>query len=153
GAEAYRRTLPTIDPEARPGSRVSYSDINFLVLGEILERHFSSPLEAVYEELVARPAGSAARFGPLDPPATAATEEGDATERAMAAELGISYPRFATGVVRGEVHDGNARRRGGVAGNAGLFGTARDVWALARRWLTEPRPAFTADRTPELPEA
>ena len=53
----------------------------------------------------------------------------------MTAGLGLSYARFRDGVVRGEVHDGNAFRRGGVAGNAGLFGTARDVWRLARTWL------------------
>src|SRR6202008_717276 len=53
-----------------------------------------------------------------------------ATERRMTAELGLSYHGFRTGVVRGEVHDGNALRRGGVSAHAGLFGTARDVWAL-----------------------
>ncbi len=84
---------------------------------------------------------------------TAATERGDATERRMTEELGLSYPHFRAGVVRGEVHDGNAFRRGGVAGNAGLFGTARDVWALARTWLEAGRDGLAEDRTPHLPEA
>jgi CubicO group peptidase (beta-lactamase class C family) len=65
----------------------------------------------------------------------------------------LSYPRFREGVVWGEVHDGNAFRRGGVAGNAGLFGTARDVWLLARRWLEPVWLDLTADSTPELAEA
>jgi CubicO group peptidase (beta-lactamase class C family) len=153
GAAAYRRTLSQIDPEARPGSAVIYSDLNFLVLGEILETHFSAPLDAAFADLVARPCAAGARFLPPDLAKTAATEEGDATERSMAADLGISYAGFASGVIRGEVHDGNARHRGGVAGNAGLFGTAADVWALARRWLAAPRPDFTGDRTPGLSEA
>ena len=37
GAAAYRRTLGELEPEARPGERVTYSDLNFLVLGDILE--------------------------------------------------------------------------------------------------------------------
>ena len=66
---------------------------------------------------------------------------------------GLSYGRFRDGVVRGEVHDGNAFRRGGVSGHAGLFGTARDVWALARVWLDPARRAWTRDRTAEHAEA
>ena len=71
----------------------------------------------------------------------------------MAADLGISYPRFREGIVWGDVHDGNAYRRGGVAGNAGLFGAAADVWALARPWLDPARREWTRDRTPDGSEA
>jgi CubicO group peptidase (beta-lactamase class C family) len=102
---------------------------------------------------VASPAGASAGFLPVEPRAAAATEKGDETERRMTAALGLSYPRFRTGVVWGEVHDGNAFRRGGVAGNAGLFATARDVWALARHWLLEYSEEFCGDATPLLPEA
>lgn len=153
GAAAYRRTLAEMEPEALPGSRVIYSDLNFLVLGEIAETYFAAPIDSAYAELVSRPAGTGARFLPSRPEQTAATERGDATERAMAAALGLTYPRFRDGVVRGEVHDGNAIRRGGVAGHAGLFGTARDVWALARPWMDPARRAWTLDRTPGLAEA
>jgi serine-type D-Ala-D-Ala carboxypeptidase len=153
GAAAYRRTLATIEPEARPSERVIYSDLNFLVFGEILEVHFSAPLDATFAALVSGPAGSGASFLPGRSPSVAATEKGDLTERRMAEAMRISYPHFRSGVVWGEVHDGNAYRRGGVAGNAGLFGTARDVWRLARPWLASSRRDFTRDRTPGLPEA
>jgi CubicO group peptidase (beta-lactamase class C family) len=153
GVLAYRRKLATIEPVEPPGSTVIYSDLNFLLLGDILELHFAAALDRAFENLVAKPAGSGARFRPPDPEGTAATERGDATERRMTAELVLSYPRFRAGVVRGEVHDGNAFRRGGVAGNAGLFGTARDVWALARTWLSPARAALATDRTGQLPEA
>jgi len=153
GALAYRRTLATIEPVEPPGSRVIYSDLNFLLLGDLLELHYAAALDRAFERLVAGPAGSGARFLPPDPEGTAATERGDATERRMTEELGLSYPHFRAGVVRGEVHDGNAFRRGGVAGNAGLFGTARDVWALARTWLEAGRDGLAEDRTPHLPEA
>jgi CubicO group peptidase (beta-lactamase class C family) len=153
GAAAYRRTLATIEPEGRPSERVIYSDLNFLVFGDILEVHFSAPLDATFAALVSGPAGSGASFLPGRSPSVAATEKGDLTERRMAEAMGISYPHFRSGVVWGEVHDGNAYRRGGVAGNAGLFGTARDVWRLARPWLGSSRGDFTRDRTPGLPEA
>jgi serine-type D-Ala-D-Ala carboxypeptidase len=153
GARAYRRTLATIEGEAQPGERVIYSDLNFLLFGEILEVHFSAPLDETFAALVAGPAASSARFLPGRSGSVAATERGDATERRMAAHLGISYPRFREGVVWGDVHDGNAYRRGGVAGNAGLFGAAADVWALARPWLDPARREWTRDRTPDLSEA
>ena len=153
GALAYRRTLATIEPEGRPSERVIYSDLNFLVFGDILEVHFSAPLDATFAALVSGPAGSGASFLPGRSPSVAATEKGDLTERRMAEGMGISYPHFRSGVVWGEVHDGNAYRRGGVAGNAGLFGTARDVWRLARPWLDSSRRDFTRDRTPGLAEA
>ncbi len=153
GAAAYRRTLAGIEPEAAPGERVIYSDLNILLLTEILERIFAAPIDRAFEDLVARPAASAAVFRPSDPAATAATERADQFERAMVASRGLAYPRFREGVVRGEVHDGNAFRRGGVSGHAGLFATARDVWALARPWLDPARRELTRDRTPELAEA
>lgn len=153
GAEAYRRTLGEIEPEAPPGSRVIYSDLNFLVLTQILEAALAGPLDRLFDELVARPSGASARFLPPPDAPTAATEKGDRFERAMTQARGLTYPRFRDGVVWGEVHDGNAFRRGGVAGNAGLFGTARDVWLLARRWLEPGWIGLTADRTPGLAEA
>jgi CubicO group peptidase (beta-lactamase class C family) len=153
GAAAYRRTLASIEGEAPPGERVIYSDLNFLVFGEVLEVHFSAPLDETFAALVAAPAASAARFLPGRSRSVAATEKGDATERRMAAEMGISYPRFREGIVWGDVHDGNAYRRGGVAGNAGIFGAAADVWALARAWVDPARRELTRDRTPDRSEA
>ena len=154
GAAAYRRTLAEIEPETRPGTVVVYSDLGFLVLGEILERIFAAPFDRTFDELVAAPAGSAARFLPGRAVHCAATEKGDRFERRMTAERGMTYARFFDGVVRGEVHDGNARRRGGVAANAGLFATAEEVWKLARIWLDPgAREMFAGDRTPDLPEA
>ena len=152
GVAAYRRTLGEMEPVAAPGERVIYSDLNFLLLTQILETVYAAPLERTFGERIAGPAGSAARFLPERSAVTAATERGDRFERAMVEARGLSYGRFRDGVVRGEVHDGNAFRRGGVSGHAGLFATARDVWALARRWLDPTLRAWTRDRTPDLDE-
>jgi CubicO group peptidase (beta-lactamase class C family) len=153
GAKAYRGTLAGIEPEAAPGERVIYSDLNFLTLGAILEEVLGARIEAAFAARVAGPAGSAARFHPPDPAACAATEKDDRFERAMTEARGLAYAGFRRGVVRGEVHDGNAFRRGGGAGHAGLFATARDVWALARTWLEPGRSAYWSDRTEGLAEA
>jgi CubicO group peptidase (beta-lactamase class C family) len=153
GAAAYRRTVARLDPESPPGSRVVYGDLNFVVLGDVLEEFFSGPLDEVFGELVARPAGSGVRFLPEKVEPTAATEKGDRFERAMTGARGLTYAHFREGVVWGEVHDGNAFRRGGVSGHAGLFGTARDVWLLARRWLDPALSSLGSDRTPTLGEA
>lgn len=153
GADAYRRTLAALEPETAPGAAVVYSDLGMIVFGEVLEAFFSGRIDRIYEELVRAAAGSGARYLPEDPSACAATEADDATERAMTAELGLSYPWFRTGVVRGDVHDGNAFRRGGVSAHAGLFGTARDAWRLAVPWLDPGRADFTRDRTSGLSEA
>ncbi len=153
GAAAYGRTLAEMEPEEAPGERVIYSDLNFLVLTEVLERVYAAPLERAFAQTVARPSGSAARFLPEAGAAAAATERGDRFERAMVEARGLSYGGFRSGVVEGEVHDGNAFRRGGVSGHAGLFATARDVWALARAWLDPGRRSFSGDRTAAFSEA
>jgi serine-type D-Ala-D-Ala carboxypeptidase len=153
GPAAYRRALADLEPEEPPGRRVIYSDPNFLLLGEILEKALGAPLDRLFREEVAQPAGSGASFLPQSGAHCAATERDDRVERAMVAARGLTYVRFRQGVVRGQVHDGNAFRRGGVAGHAGLFGTARDVWRLARGWLSPDRSRFGADRTGGLSEA
>jgi serine-type D-Ala-D-Ala carboxypeptidase len=153
GPAAYRRALADLEPEEPPGRRVIYSDPNFLLLGDILETSLGTPLDRLFQEAVASPAGSGARFLPDSKGSFAATEKGDRFERAMVAARGLAYFGFRDGVVRGEVHDGNAFRRGGVAGHAGLFGTARDVWKLALTWLSPRLAAYGIDRTAELSEA
>ena len=60
----------------------------------------------------------------------------------------------ATGVVRGEVHDGNAFRRGGVAGARRASSRRPRTSTRSRgRWLEPARVDAGRDRTPELSEA
>jgi CubicO group peptidase (beta-lactamase class C family) len=153
GAQAYRRALSALEPESRPGTSVVYSDLGTLVFGEILETVLAEPAERVFAREVAAPAGAGALFGPLaDPSKAAPTELGNRYEQGLCEERGIRFPRFRTALIRGEVHDGNAHHRGGVAAHAGLFGTAEDVWKLARPWL-ESAGEFGDDWTPDLPES
>ncbi len=147
--------LAAIGRAQRGGARdVVYSDLGYIALGKLLEQVGGKPLDALFDELVAQPLGlEATRFRP--PPAwrdrIAPTELGNAYERDMtrrlAAEDGaqrfsasekarlLSYDGYRRGLIQGEVHDGNAHFLGGVAGHAGLFSTAEEVWRLAREFL------------------
>ena len=153
GPAAYRQALARIEPELRPGSSVVYSDIGTLVFGEILEAVLAASIDAAFAGEIVGRAGIGARFGPLNPDDDAApTEEGNRYEKALCESMGIAFEGFRTAVIRGEVHDGNAFYRGGVAAHAGLFGTAEDVWNLTRPWLTAHR-EFWSEQTRELPES
>jgi uncharacterized protein YbbC (DUF1343 family) len=107
-------------PEKPPGSAFRYSDVNFLLLGEIVRRVSGEPLNEFTARRVFRPL-KMDDTGFLPPPARigqiAPTEPADGQ------------------MLRGVVHDPTARRMGGVAGHAGLFTTARDLARYTRMLL------------------
>jgi serine-type D-Ala-D-Ala carboxypeptidase len=124
--------------EFATGTRVVYGDPNFILLGLVLERVAGRPLDALFAERVARPLGLARTgFGPAPGlrDEIAASETGNAFERAMCGEAYAGYEGWRTAVIWGEVHDGNAHFLGGVAGHAGLFGTAEEVARIADQFL------------------
>jgi uncharacterized protein YbbC (DUF1343 family)/CubicO group peptidase (beta-lactamase class C family) len=116
-----------------PGKTFSYSDLGYIVLGQLIE-HVSG------EALAVRAATQL--FGPLrmvdsgfrpEPPRwprIAPTERIDPRRAPL-----VSAAARAYGVIRGEVHDPRAFRLGGVAGNAGAFSTAADLARYARMLL------------------
>ncbi|HKO05946.1 MAG TPA: exo-beta-N-acetylmuramidase NamZ domain-containing protein [Candidatus Acidoferrales bacterium] len=111
------------DPIAPPGMIFVYSDCDFILLGEIVRRLSGEPLNEFAEKSFFAPLGM--RETRFLPPASwrphiAPTEEIDLPEGAKA---GSGRGR----VLRGVVHDPRARGMGGVAGHAGLFGTADDL--------------------------
>ena len=67
----------------------------------------------------------------------AACESGNAYERDMCERdpLIERYPGWRTGVIWGEVHDGNAHFLGTAAGHAGLFSTAHESLRLANQFI------------------
>jgi len=106
---------------AAPGERVLYSDLGFIVLGVLLARVASRSLARTVSRTIERAGGESTAYRPRNDEAGAA----------------IPATEFDTwrGRVRGAVHDEKAYLMGGVAGHAGLFGTARDVAALAEIYL------------------
>jgi len=110
---------------APPGTQVTYSDLGFIALGEIVTVVAGQPLDAAVRRLVLGPLGmTAAGFMPADAPGF------DVSRFAPTAEPGTGLPR------PGVVHDENARLLGGVAGHAGLFATAADLARFARWWVS-----------------
>lgn len=110
-------------PDTLPGVRYKYSDIGFLLLGKLVEDVTGERLDSYDRKHVFGPAGMRdTRYLPPRKwlPRIAPTEQDPWRGRK----------------VRGEVHDENAVRFGGVAGHAGLFSTGRDMARFARMYLS-----------------
>ncbi|MBU6366842.1 MAG: serine hydrolase [Gemmatimonadetes bacterium] len=105
-----------------PGQCFEYSDLGPDLLGFVVEAISGEPLDRFVTRRVFQPLGMRdTRFGVPDDwrPRTAPTE--------------VDPPRGYP--LRGEVHDENAFMLGGVAGHAGLFGTAADLAVFAQMLL------------------
>ncbi len=121
------RHLGEIGLEYPTGRQVVYSCLGYILLGELIERTSGQSLDRLAQECIFTPTEmTTTRYCP--PSAwkdnCAATEDSNRFERRMA--NGERY-NWRTGVLCGEVHDENANFLGGVAGNSGLFSTARDL--------------------------
>ncbi len=119
-------------PLTPPGTQVTYSDLGFLILGELLRRHGGLPLEDYVGTHIAPPLGW--EWTRYRPPAgwrewCVATEVGNGYEREMAAAAGEGDGfSWRSETIVGEAHDGNSHYLfEGVAGHAGLFSTAEEV--------------------------
>jgi uncharacterized protein YbbC (DUF1343 family)/CubicO group peptidase (beta-lactamase class C family) len=113
-----------------PGEQFTYSDINFLLLGEIVARVSGTPLDLFAENRIFKPLGM--RDTLFKPPPSLLPRIAP-TERCMEHERPCDPSGAA--VLRGVVHDPTARRMGGVAGHAGLFSTASDLARFCRMLL------------------
>ncbi len=104
---------------AAAGTRVSYSDVGFIVLGELCAAVAGCGLDQLVLDLVC---------APLAMPDTGYLPGAMLAGRTASTEL-------IGGVAKtGTVHDENAAALGGVAGHAGLFGTAADLGRYAAAW-------------------
>ncbi len=122
GRAAYVERILQMELVYEPGSKSLYSDLGFILLGEILERVGGAPLE----ELAARHV-----LGPLGMRDTSYRPPPDLLNRIAPTEKDEWRGRL----VHGDVHDENAYAMGGVAPHAGLFGTAQDLARFAQMML------------------
>lgn len=139
GIDAYIEYLAHTQPYSEPNTQVEYSCLGFITLGEVVHRLTGQNIAEYSWRHVFRPLGMD-DTGYLPSPALrnriAATEMGNHFERPMAGAAPVHGWREY--LLRGEVHDGNAwYGLGGIAGNAGLFGTADDLLRYARIWLND----------------
>ncbi len=139
GSEQYLTAIAETQPVTRPGDQVVYSDLGFILLGEVIRRVTGQDIAPfVSTELFARLGLRATMFTPPDSMRAriAATERGNVTEIGMCGERAGSFPRWRRDVIWGETNDGNSfYGLGGIAGHAGLFGTASDLARYGQLWL------------------
>lgn len=109
------------------GARAEYSDLGFVLLGFVVERISGLPFSEFCQQLFCQQQATPLAFLPTsrrgslptDWPVVAPTE----------------YDVWRGRLLQGEVHDENAYALGGVAGHAGLFGSAAAVLASSGCWL------------------
>ncbi len=129
GAEEAWNKLAELELVSRPDAAFRYSDLGFLVLGKLVERHSGKRLDTFAKERIFDVLGMAdAHFRPLD---SGAGGGGVPIERIAPTEHETPDGRM----LRGLVHDPRARALGGVAGHAGLFATADDLAVFAQTLL------------------
>lgn len=126
-----------LELERDPGAGVEYSCPGFVLLGGLLERVLGQPLVDAFETRVAAPLGLGGSIGFRPDPSVQQIAGGAAeagVEHRLCAEMGVSTSAIPA-VGPHLPDDGNARFLTGVAGNAGLFGTAPGVFRLASQYL------------------
>ncbi len=107
--------------EDQPGEVFRYSDINYILLGAMVEKVDGRRLDRYCEEEVFQPLGM--------------TDTAFGVPEAKVARTAPTAPDKKGGWWRGVVHDACARNMEGVAGHAGLFTTASDLSRFARMLL------------------
>lgn len=111
-----------------PGQAAVYGDLDFIVLGALVEAVSKQSFDAFCESRIFTRLGLAdTRFFPI--PVDGSQAAPDSVRRRVAATENCPWRER---IVWGEVHDPNASAMGGVAGHAGLFSTADDVMRFAR---------------------
>src|SRR2546425_875215 len=121
---ALMRRVLSETPGTLPGRRVIYSDLNAILLGEVVQRASGEPLDVFAAAELFAPLGL--RETLFRPPARL---------WARIAPTGVWRGHAVAGVV----NDASAFKLGGVSGNAGLFSTAGDVARFAQFVRSEER--------------
>ena len=118
-----------------PGAAAVYGDLDFIVLGAVVEAVSGQSLDVFCQERIVDPLGlHDTRFHPqlrVDGDDAPAAIPHDRLRQIAATESCAWRDR----ILWGEVHDPNASAMGGVAGHAGLFSSADDVMKFAKVWL------------------
>ena len=111
----------SIELASKPGTKATYSDLGFMVLGAIVEKVGGHPLDQFSKENIFKPLGM--RDTCFNPPfrnhGIAATE----------------FSNWRSQFIRAKVHDENAAATKGVSGHAGLFSTSRDLAVFCQMML------------------
>lgn len=124
GYDTAMKMIAKENPDSPPGTRFVYSDINFMILGELVHSISGKTLDAYSEEYIFKPLGMKNTF----------------FKPSMLQRKRIAPTQYQNGtsgkMLWGEVHDPTSYRMGGVSGHAGLFSTADDLAIFAQMLLS-----------------
>jgi CubicO group peptidase (beta-lactamase class C family) len=112
------------------GQQSLYSDLGFMLIGVAVERASGLLLDEFFHRAVAQPLGAC----PLLFHRTGALSRSE-SRQCVGSIAPTEWDNCRKRLLKGEVHDENAAAMGGVAGHAGLFGTAEAVLAISGAWL------------------
>jgi len=112
GPETAWQRIAALKLSAPVGTKFIYSDVSFIVLGELVRRVSGQSLDQFAQQVIFKPLGmNETGYRPAEP------------LRQRAAPTEWRNEQW----IKGEVHDPRAHLLGGVAGHAGLFSTAEDL--------------------------
>jgi uncharacterized protein YbbC (DUF1343 family)/CubicO group peptidase (beta-lactamase class C family) len=120
GREEAVKRICNLTLQAPTGTRFIYSDVNYILLGEIIERVSGKSVHEFSRENIFRPLGMG--------------ETGYLPAEALKARAAPTEERDGKWI-QGEVHDPRAYKLAGVAGHAGLFSTAADLAIYAQMMI------------------
>lgn len=141
----YTSEQPLDNP---PGKVRRYSDLGFMLLGDIIEKASGQPMaEFLNERIYSRVGIEQTGFNPDNTQEIVSTSHGNPFERKMVYDANFGYNididpdswnRWRNYTLKGEVNDGNAFfTHQGVAGHAGLYSTAEDLFTLLKMVLND----------------
>lgn len=116
-------------PEAEPGQRTIYSDLNFILLGFLLEAVYGDGLDTAFKNEIVEPLNLSITFRPHEGN-IAPTEDGFR----KAGPINNPDALWRGPTPLGRVNDDNAAYLGGVSGHAGLFASIKDIWSVLIDW-------------------
>lgn len=131
--------LAKLKLKTKPDQQFVYSDIGFILLGLVAEQITKQPLDLVAQQRIFQPLKMKdSRYLPLERPSQdAAYIQRIAPTENLKGDVDYQklLPNYAQPYLHAVVHDPTAMRLGGVAGHAGVFGTADDLALFAQMLL------------------
>jgi CubicO group peptidase (beta-lactamase class C family) len=120
GPDTAFQKIFALTPQAPPGSKFIYSDVGFIVLGDLVRRLSGKNVHEFSQEHIYQPLGM--------------TETTYLPGKELAPRIAPTEQRKGKWL-RGQVHDPRAEYLGGIAGHAGLFSTAQDLAVYCQMML------------------
>ena len=149
--EDYTNQFKPLKLESRPGKKVNYSCVGYILLYYIIEKIAGTSFKEFAQKIIFEPLGlkNTFLFVPEDLKKFAApTENGNHYEKRLAEKKDKKMANhffWRDYILQGETHDCNSWYLGGTAGNSGLFSTTEDVFRITREFS----PSTTSILAPE----